>query len=88
VNGYVVAGWSVTAAVLALYTWRLIRRGHLLTRTLPAEPLPAEFLPAEPLARVATPVVSPSGGSPPDGSSSVERPATVTGSNPDVGAWR
>ncbi len=34
-NGYVTGGWSVTAGFLALYTWRLMHRGRLLTQALP-----------------------------------------------------
>jgi hypothetical protein len=32
---YVVAGWSATAALIALYAWRTIRRGRMLARSLP-----------------------------------------------------
>jgi hypothetical protein len=34
-NGYVAGGWGATAGILALYTWRLLRRGRLLSRALP-----------------------------------------------------
>jgi hypothetical protein len=57
VNGYVEAGWSVTAAGLGLYTWRLMHRSRLLTRLLPPEPPPTP-LPAEtlPIPRVSAPL--------------------------------
>jgi hypothetical protein len=35
VNGYVTGGWSVTAGFLAVYTWRLMHRGRLLSQALP-----------------------------------------------------
>ncbi len=34
-NGYVAGGWGATAAIIALYGWRTLRRGRLLARTLP-----------------------------------------------------
>jgi hypothetical protein len=34
-NGYVAAGWGVTALVIAWYSWRTIRRGRVLSRSLP-----------------------------------------------------
>ncbi len=35
--GYVIAGYAVTAVVLAAYAWRVIRRGRSLARALPPE---------------------------------------------------
>jgi hypothetical protein len=35
VNGYVAAGYSITAAVLAVYSLRVILRGRALRRALP-----------------------------------------------------
>ena len=43
-NEYVAGGWGATAALLALYTWRVIHRGRVLTRALPQ---PAEVPPPE-----------------------------------------
>jgi hypothetical protein len=34
---YVVAGYAITVVTLAGYTWRVIRRGRALVRTLPPE---------------------------------------------------
>ena len=34
---YVWAGWGVTAAGLALYAWRTLRRGRRLAEALPPE---------------------------------------------------
>jgi hypothetical protein len=34
-NGYVAGGWGVTAVILALYSWRTVRRGRILARRLP-----------------------------------------------------
>ncbi len=34
-NAYVAGGWGATAAILALYGWRIVRRGRLLARSLP-----------------------------------------------------
>jgi hypothetical protein len=79
VNGYVAAGWSVTAVILALYTWRLIRRGHLLTRALPDE-APAVPFPAG--------TASPSGHAPSAEGTASKRSATVPGPGPQVGAWQ
>ena len=36
-NDYVAGGYGVTTVVLVLYTWRVIRRGRALSRTLPDE---------------------------------------------------
>lgn len=36
-NDYVAGGWGVTAAILALYAWRVIRRGRRLGRSLPPD---------------------------------------------------
>jgi hypothetical protein len=49
-NGYVEAGWSVTAGVLAIYTWRVVHRGRVLIRALPpvAPPGAAPATPAGP----------------------------------------
>jgi hypothetical protein len=98
VNGYVVAGWSVTAVVLALYTWRLIRRGHLLSRALPEEPLAATSRPVTSSAPVGDAVVPPSFVPPsvvpaameptPDRSVASERAADAPGPSPEVSAWR
>jgi hypothetical protein len=49
VNGYVAGGWGVTAVVMALYAWRLVHRGRVLTRSLPDRPLPDRPLPAAPV---------------------------------------
>jgi hypothetical protein len=35
VNGYVAGGWGATVAIIALYSWRTIRRGRVLGRNLP-----------------------------------------------------
>lgn len=37
---YVAAGYGVTAAALALYAWRILRRGRSLSRDLPDEERP------------------------------------------------
>lgn len=37
---YVAAGYGVTAALLAAYAWRMLRRGRSLTRDLPEEERP------------------------------------------------
>ncbi|HUJ64391.1 MAG TPA: hypothetical protein VLX59_02570 [Acidimicrobiales bacterium] len=34
-NGYVAAGWGVTAVIIALYSWWTVRRGRVLSRSLP-----------------------------------------------------
>lgn len=36
-NDYVAGGWSATVLVIALYSWRTLRRGRVLARSLPAE---------------------------------------------------
>lgn len=35
--GYLVAGWSISLGVLALYGWAIIRRGRALSRQVPPE---------------------------------------------------
>jgi hypothetical protein len=34
VNAYVAGGWAATAAIISLYTWRTLRRGRVLSRSL------------------------------------------------------
>ncbi len=34
-SGYVAGGWGATALIIALYGWRIVRRGRLLARSLP-----------------------------------------------------
>lgn len=34
-SGYVAGGWGATAVIIALYAWRTVRRGRVLTRSLP-----------------------------------------------------
>ncbi len=34
---YVWAGYGVTAGVMVAYVWRVLRRGRLLSRSLPPE---------------------------------------------------
>lgn len=34
-SGYVAGGWGVTAVVIVLYAWRILRRGRTLGRSLP-----------------------------------------------------
>lgn len=36
-NGYVAGGWGASAGMLALYTWRVLYRGRVLTRALPPQ---------------------------------------------------
>ena len=36
-SGYVLAGYGVTVAVLALYALKVVRRGRKLTRSLPED---------------------------------------------------
>ena len=33
-NEYVAGGWAATAVIGALYAWRTLRRGRVLSRTL------------------------------------------------------
>jgi hypothetical protein len=40
-SGYVELGYSLTAVVLAGYSWRVLRRERLLRRQLPDEPVGA-----------------------------------------------
>jgi hypothetical protein len=35
VNAYVAGGWGAAAFVLILYSWRTVRRGRILGRSLP-----------------------------------------------------
>lgn len=35
-EGYVVAGYGITVGTLVLYTLRVLRRGRVLSRSLPA----------------------------------------------------
>jgi hypothetical protein len=35
-NAYVAGGWGAAAVILLLYTWRTLRRGRVLARSLPA----------------------------------------------------
>lgn len=35
--GTVVAGWGVTAGVIAAYGWWIVRRGRVLSRSVPPE---------------------------------------------------
>ena len=37
--GYVVGGYLATAALLGLYTWRILRRGRVLHKALGAGPV-------------------------------------------------
>jgi hypothetical protein len=32
---YVAGGWAATAVIIGLYTWRTVRRGRILARSLP-----------------------------------------------------
>ncbi len=32
---YVAGGWAATAVLIAAYTWRTLRRGRVLARSLP-----------------------------------------------------
>ena len=32
---YVAEGWAAAAALIAVYTWRTLRRGRILGRSLP-----------------------------------------------------
>ncbi len=34
-NDYVAGGWGAAAVILALYAWRTLRRGRVLSRSLP-----------------------------------------------------
>lgn len=34
-NGYVAGGWGATVIVLVAYSWRTLRRGKALSRSLP-----------------------------------------------------
>jgi hypothetical protein len=74
-NGYVEAGWSVTAGVLAIYTWRVLHRGRVLIRALPpvAPPGAASTTPAHPTVTSA-----PAGGT--------ARPATATAASTSLPA--
>lgn len=47
-NGFVAGGWGATAGMLALYAWRVIYRGRVLTRALPSEAVPEAPPPASP----------------------------------------
>jgi hypothetical protein len=38
VNGYVAGGWGAAAAIIILYSWRTVRRGRILARSLPEKP--------------------------------------------------
>lgn len=52
-SGYVLAGYGVTVGSLALYAVRVLRRGRVLSRSLPGDvPLagPASPAPADPPA--------------------------------------
>ncbi|MDQ2754058.1 MAG: hypothetical protein M3R71_00745 [Actinomycetota bacterium] len=40
-NSYVTGGWAATAAILMLYTWRTLRRGRTLRRSLPTPQVPS-----------------------------------------------
>jgi hypothetical protein len=33
-NDYVAGGWAAAALILLLYSWRTVRRGRVLSRTL------------------------------------------------------
>jgi hypothetical protein len=35
VNEYVAGGWGATVLIVLLYTWRTLRRGRVLGRSLP-----------------------------------------------------
>jgi hypothetical protein len=35
--GYIAAGYGISAAAIALYAWRVVRRGRELARALPPE---------------------------------------------------
>lgn len=35
--GYVAGGWAAAVAMIALYSWRTLHRGRVLSRTLPDE---------------------------------------------------
>jgi len=35
VGSYVAAGWTATVVLVVLYSWRTIRRGKALVRSLP-----------------------------------------------------
>lgn len=34
---FVLGGWAVILGSMALYSWRLVRRGRILTREVPPE---------------------------------------------------
>jgi hypothetical protein len=34
-NGYVAGGWGAAVLIIAAYSWRTIRRGRILGRSLP-----------------------------------------------------
>ena len=34
-DGYVAGGWGAAAAMILLYSWRTLRRGRVLGRSLP-----------------------------------------------------
>lgn len=36
-NGYVLAGYSVSIAIIGAYAWRIIHRGRALRRALPPQ---------------------------------------------------
>jgi hypothetical protein len=59
-NGYVEAGWSVTAVALGLYTWRLMHRSRALARALPSDPEPVPMAAVRPVA-AASAAASPVG---------------------------
>jgi hypothetical protein len=35
-NSYVAGGWGAAAVIIVIYTWRTLRRGRVLARSLPA----------------------------------------------------
>lgn len=36
-NDYVAGAWGATLLIIVLYSWRTLRRGRLLARSLPPE---------------------------------------------------
>jgi hypothetical protein len=37
VIGYVAGGWAAAVGLIAFYSWRTLRRGRVLSRSLPDE---------------------------------------------------
>ena len=41
-DGYVIAGYGITVGALALYTFRILRRGRALSRAVPPTDAPPQ----------------------------------------------